>query len=167
MNIFTLANTEQHVKYVTVCITYDTVCTHFHIIRYEICQSTLSWQGLRWSQSILVVSSINTRIYKELTFQKHTRETYNEFTPPSSSLFPHNYVLPFSNAYGAKIVALAACIKKLMNVLKFDSYPSFLILKLVIQLEPHKALNIFKYCKRNYFSANMNSKAVKSKLTNI
>lgn len=87
---------KRHVEDATVCITYETVCTHFHINRYEICQSTRSCRRLRCLQIIL--PSINKHIYN---IQYTHAGGHNMFTPLTSNLvFFHNYVLPFSNAYG-------------------------------------------------------------------
>lgn len=117
---------KQHVEDVTVCITYDTESTHFHINRYELCQSSFSWQGLRWSQNVSVVPSIYTSV------QRKKIQEDNKF-------FFDNYEFPFLNAYGAKTVMMATCIKRRVNVLKFDPLPILLILKqLILWEQPYR-----------------------------
>lgn len=67
--------------------------------------------------------NLHTYVQKK---KKNIQEDYNMYTFPSFNLFFFdNYELPFLNAYGAKTSAMATCIKRRVNVLKFDPFSSF------------------------------------------
>lgn len=147
---------KQRVEDVTVCITYDTVCTHFHINRYEICQSTLSWQD--WDdQRILVVPSINTHTHTYI--QKNTQAATSSLPHLQIFFFPfHIYVLPFLDAYRTMTVAMATCIKRRVNVIKIWLPPFFKTSDWAGILEVLQDLDRLKYCQIQISAANLNSK---------
>lgn len=138
MNIFTSATQLSE----TTCWRCSSMYNIWH------CMYTFPYQWI-WIMSIHNFTTGTEMITKHpcCSFNKHkyiqwkinNQNTYKgdyKFTPH------HNYVLPFLNAYGAKIVAVATCIKRRVNVLKCDSHLIFHILKFKV------SWNLtFKYCK--------------------
>lgn len=68
--------------------------------------------------------SFNLHPYVQRKRKKNIQEDHKLTSPSSSFVFFNNYKLPFSNAYEAKTLAMATCIKRRLNVLKiWPPYP--------------------------------------------